>query len=137
VAAPSLKEQLSQLSQMILDFIYERIKNSPSVSTPDYFADDGKHFLRDMRQHGQEASALSAYERETLEIYEYKYQKTVASIIDSLKDLGLDSSELDRYVSGLVSETDPDRAGIVIPVTERVKQIGKQIGTLADRVSES
>jgi len=135
--APTLKEQAVLLSQSILDFVYERIKNAPSVSTPDCLTDDGRIFLRDMRQHDREARALSANERETLEIFEYKYRRTLASAIVSLKNLSLDSSKLDEYVSGLLRKSDPDYTGTSIVINLWIKEVGKQVGALADQIKES
>jgi hypothetical protein len=132
----SFKAEVIRLSRTILDFVYERIKNAPSVSMPDYVTEDGRLFLRDMRQHDREARALSTYGHETLEIYEYKYQRTVASVTVSLKYLGLDSSKLDEYMSGLMGESDPDHTGIIIPINERIKQIGRQLGILADQIKD-
>ena len=136
VPSISFKAEVIQLSRTILDFVYERIKNAPSVSIPDYVTEDGRLFLRDMRQHNREARALSTYEHETMEIYEYRYQRTVASVTAPLKRLGLDSSKLDEHVSGAMGESDPDHTGIIVPTNERIKQIGRQLGILADQIKD-
>jgi len=133
---PGVKEQVTQLSQSVLDYIFERIQNAPPVSTPGYDTSDGRLFLRDMRQHDHEARTLKSYEYQTLEIYEYKYLPAVMSAIASLKGLGLDCSTIDESLCDLESGNFPTRQGLIIPTDGYIKGIGKQLRILADQITE-
>lgn len=136
---PNLKKQLVQLSQSILDFVYERANDAPEmpVSTLQPYGNEFNAYLAEMQKSNQQFAAIRTYEQETLEIYEYKYKSAVTEAIVSVKNVGVDSSELDETVKDLYGEFDPDHPRLVIPSGMCIKQIGKQLGILADQIKES
>ena len=71
-------------------------------------------------------------------MYEYRYKRDVAKAVTSLKNWGVDSSDLEGQMSTLAEEATPDQTQIriIIPIDGCVKEIGKQLGILADQINE-
>jgi hypothetical protein len=134
----SIGDTVRTLATAILDFAFDRIKDAPSVSTPEMLTEDGRLWLQDMRQSDRERRALNAYEQDTLVQYGYKYRRAVAVQISSLQNIGLDTSALEEHMDKLATESDPIRTGgTPYIVSEQIKEIGKQLGILADQIKES
>ena len=147
----SLKDQTLNLSTSILEFIYARAVTAPKLSASPHFA--GYSDMRGAIQRGpygltymdtteiekskQEYRAVAAYEKETLEIYDFRYKRNVAKAIISLKNNGLDSSGLEECVRDLSNEGDPDYSGMRIVVSVWIKGVGKHLETLADQLKEA
>lgn len=135
---PSLKRQLIQLSQSILDFVFERSKGVPPFppSTLPQLGGDFNVVWAELEKTQNQVELVRIYEQETSEIYEYKYQRAVTGAIVSLKSLGLDTSCLDETVRDLRGEHDPEHLRVVVPASGSIKQIGQQLGTIADQIKE-
>jgi hypothetical protein len=133
----SLKDRTIHLSRSILDFVYERSKGVPSAPewTVQQFGNDPLSAWAETEKSKQRYQGISAYERETLEIYEYKYARDVTEAIVSLKNMGLDCSAIEESVMDLCGEFDPDNPKIIIPSGMCIKQIGNQLGILADKIN--
>jgi len=133
---PSLKEKVLNLSQSILEFAYARSAAAPQITTSArYGADEDWH--QRMEDYNREFQAKAEYEKATLGMYDYKYKRLVADAIVSLRDLSLDCSKLETYTSDLSNDNNPEYNGIRIVNDLWIKQLGKELESLADQINEA
>jgi hypothetical protein len=139
---PSLKAQTLALSTSILEFIYARSEATPKIaSIPRYPTIEGTAaWLQKMEDYNQELRAQRNYEQATLGMYDYRYKRSVAEAIVSLKNLGQDTSVLERCASDLLNESEPEDTGnprVSILIHEWIKVVGKNLGALADQIKNA
>jgi hypothetical protein len=112
----SPKQEVLSVSSSVLDFIYERSKSQPT--TQNSVSSDS--LLRMMETHARHAK-VKGYHQETLEIYKYKFSRSVLSAVQILEKAGLRDEAM-----ATVWKTPAD--------VNDVKRVGQRLGDMADQM---
>ncbi len=130
-SAISFRSGLLNLSIEVLNFIYERQKAAPERPVQEFvFArDDGSKWLEDMLQFSNKSAAVKKFDSDTAGIYSYRFKRRVQQAAERLKEIGFPEEMLADLIRA------PENW--MAPYSETIKQIGTDIGELADQLDES
>jgi hypothetical protein len=117
----SPQEEIRTLAESIMDFVYKRAENAPSVPSWQPFFGDTQEMLKESSRASERITASMKYESETLEMYKYKYSRRVAKAIELLPAIGMSAEFLEK--SGVA----PSSSGAVKTIGEHLIQVADLI----------
>lgn len=118
-----LDVSIRELAESVLDFIYERVKHAPLQPQSPYTSILAFSVLdpKDQSDYSQAHAAFNKYERETLDVYGYKFARRVVAAVTELRKLRESKSEMQTIWGNPKS-------------SEEIKQIGASLMKAADKL---
>jgi hypothetical protein len=123
---PNLHGDTQNLSTAILDFFFERAKAAPPqpVNRTKYLGGDFMQQVREYDEWSAQRGAHTAYETETLQIYDYRFSRDVRRIVERFRAAGLTDEAMEPFW---------ETPG----VAQNIRAVGERLRKLTEEAPES